>query len=60
MLHCHARDGGSPVDHVYRRVAEPVEELEEVTLDELRPKWTTRMGTLARSEERRVGKECLE
>ena len=30
-----------------RTVAEPVEELEEVTLDESRPGWTTRMGTLA-------------
>ena len=28
-------------------IAEPVEELEEVTLDESRPKRTTRMGTLA-------------
>ena len=27
--------------------AEPVEELEEITLDESRPEWTTRMGTLA-------------
>ena len=27
-------------------MVEPVEELEEVTLDESRPKWTTRMGTL--------------
>ena len=30
-----------------RTVAEPVEELEEVTLDELRPGRTTRMGTMA-------------
>ena len=30
-----------------RIMAEPVEELEEVTLDELRPERTTRMGTLA-------------
>ena len=30
-----------------RRKAEPVEELEEVTLDESRPERTTRMGTLA-------------
>ena len=30
-----------------RTIAESVEELEEVTLDELRPKRTTRMGTLA-------------
>ena len=28
-------------------MAEPVEELEEVTLDESRPERTTRMGTLA-------------
>ena len=28
-------------------MAEPVEELEEVVLDESRPRWTTRMGTLA-------------
>ena len=30
-----------------RTIAEPVEELEEVALDELRPGRTTRMGTLA-------------
>ena len=30
-----------------RTMAEPVEELEEVILDESRPGWTTRMGTLA-------------
>ena len=30
-----------------RTIAEPVEELEEVTLDESRPERTTRMGTLA-------------
>ena len=30
-----------------RTVAEPVEELEEVTLDESRPGRTTRMGTMA-------------
>ena len=30
-----------------RTIVEPVEELEEVTLDELRPEWMTRMGTLA-------------
>ena len=30
-----------------RKMAKPVEEFEEVTLDELRPKRTTRMGTLA-------------
>ena len=30
-----------------RTVAEPVEELEEVTLNESRPGRTTRMGTLA-------------
>ena len=30
-----------------RAVAEPVEELEEVTLDDSRPEQTTRMGTLA-------------
>ena len=30
-----------------RTIAEPVEELEEVTLDESRPKRTTRMSTLA-------------
>ena len=28
-------------------VAEPVEELEEIILDDLRPKRTTRVGTLA-------------
>ena len=30
-----------------RTIAEPVEELEEVTLDESRPERTTRIGTLA-------------
>ena len=30
-----------------RTTVEPVEELEEVTLDELRLGWMTRMGTLA-------------
>ena len=30
-----------------RTTVEPVEKLEEVTLDELRPEWMTRMGTLA-------------
>ena len=30
-----------------RTIAEPVEELEEVILDESRPRRTTRMGTLA-------------
>ena len=30
-----------------RTIAESVEELEEVTLDESRLEWTTRMGTLA-------------
>ena len=30
-----------------RKMVEPVEELEEVTLDELRPERTTRMGMLA-------------
>ena len=30
-----------------RAIAEPIEELEEVTLDSSRPKWTTRIGTLA-------------
>ena len=30
-----------------RTITEPVEELEEVTLDESRPERTTRMGTLA-------------
>ena len=30
-----------------RALAEPVEELEEATLDELKPKRTTRMGTLS-------------
>ena len=30
-----------------RTTAEPVEELEEIILDESRPEWTTRMGTLA-------------
>ena len=30
-----------------RTIAEPVEELEKVTLDESRPERTTRMGTLA-------------
>ena len=28
-------------------VAEPVEELEEIILDDSRPEWTTRVGTLA-------------
>ena len=30
-----------------RTIAEPVEELEEIILDELKPERTTRMGTLA-------------
>ena len=30
-----------------RTTMEPVEELEEITLDDSRPKWTTRTGTLA-------------
>ena len=30
-----------------RAIAELIEELEEVTLDNLRPEWTTRIGTLA-------------
>ena len=30
-----------------RTIAKPVEELEEVTLDESKPERTTRMGTLA-------------
>ena len=30
-----------------RAIIEPVEELEEITLDELKPKQTTRMGTLS-------------
>ena len=30
-----------------RTVAEPVEELEEVILDDSRPEWTTKVGTLA-------------
>ena len=30
-----------------RTTAELVEDLEEITLDESRPEWTTRMGTLA-------------
>ena len=30
-----------------RAIAEPVEELEDVALDDLRPERTTRMGTLA-------------
>ena len=50
MLYCHVRDGWSPANNVHRRtttVAELVEELEEVTLDDSRPERTTRMGTLA-------------
>ena len=30
-----------------RRTTEPMEELEEVTLNDSRPEWTTRVGTLA-------------
>ena len=30
-----------------RITAEPIEELEEITLDESKPEWTTRIGTLA-------------
>ena len=30
-----------------RAIAEPVKELEEVTFNESRPEWTTRMGTLS-------------
>ena len=30
-----------------RTTVEPVKELEEITLDESRPEWMTRMGTLA-------------
>ena len=50
MLYCHVRDGWSPANNVHRRtttIAELVEELEEVTLDDSRPEQTTRMGTLA-------------
>ena len=36
-----------------RTIAEPVEELEEVMLDESRPGQTTRMGTLASPTVRR-------
>ena len=46
MLYCYARDGRSSVNNV-RIVVEPVEELEEVILDDSRPKRTTRVGTLA-------------
>ena len=37
-----------------RTTAEPVEELEEVTLDESRPGRTTRMGTLASQPKRQA------
>ena len=50
MLHRHAGIGGLLADHVYRRqrtAAEPVEELEEIILDESRLERRTRMGTLA-------------
>ena len=30
-----------------RAITEPIEELEEVTLNSSRPKWTTRIGILA-------------
>ena len=39
----------------HRTVTEPVEKLEEITLDSSDPYKMTRIG---RSEERRVGKEC--
>ena len=37
-----------------RTLAEPVEELEEIILDELKPERTTRMGTLASQPIRRA------
>ena len=37
-----------------RTLAEPVEELEEIILNELKPKQTTRMGTLASQPTRRA------
>ena len=37
-----------------RPIAEPIEELEEVTLDELKPEWTTRIGTLSSRTLRQV------
>ena len=30
-----------------REIAKPIKELKEITLDESKPKWTTRMGTLS-------------
>ena len=50
MLYCHVRDGWSPANNVHRRtttIAELVEELEEVTLDDSRPERMTRIDTLA-------------
>ena len=50
MLYCHTRDGRSPANNVHRRttaVAEPIEELEEMTLNDLRLERTTRIGILA-------------
>ena len=40
-------------------VAEPIEELEEIFLDDSRPKWTTRIGTLAISPIRQALKTFL-
>ena len=37
-----------------RPIVEPVEELEEVTLDNLKPEWTTRIGTLSSRTLRQV------
>ena len=42
-----------------RAIVEPVEELEEVNLDDARPKRTTRIGTLASWSVRQVLKTFL-
>ena len=50
MLYCHDRDGGLTANDVHQRTksnSEPIEELEEVNLDDARPERTTRIGTLA-------------
>ena len=58
VLHCHARNGGSRGMTIcigeQQTTAEPVEELEEITLDKSRLERTTRMGTLASSPIRRA------
>ena len=47
MLYCYVGDGRSAANNVHRRtIVEPVEELEEIIIDDSRPEQTTRVGTL--------------